>query len=172
MYASIDLWDLIRGTLFAGLKRIKTDGDAAPNDALIQHANSHGYLYDNEECLSSLVFGHTRAGPCFLFQESRLNEQRTQRLALAVAKRSTKHCIGEGRSSDDTYSELTVFSEGLDYNTALELGGRFGQRAVFQIDAETVSAVACRTGKPIRTLRRHWDDLTGPEIITYHAGNS
>ena len=36
------------GTLFAGLKRIKTDGDAAPNDALIEHANSHGYLYENE----------------------------------------------------------------------------------------------------------------------------
>ncbi|WP_411873657.1 DUF3293 domain-containing protein [Vulcanococcus limneticus] len=101
-----------------------------------------------------------------------LNEKRTQRLALAVAKRSTNHWIGEGRSSDDTYSELTVFSEGLDYNTALELGVRFGQRAVFQIDAETVSAVACRTGKPIRTWRRHWDDLTGPEIITDHAANS
>ncbi len=35
-------------TLFAGLRRIKADGDAAPNDALIEHANSHGYLYDNE----------------------------------------------------------------------------------------------------------------------------
>lgn len=37
------------GTLFAGLKRIKADGDAAPNDALIEHANSHGYLYDDNE---------------------------------------------------------------------------------------------------------------------------
>lgn len=36
------------GTLFAGLKRIKDDGDAAPNDALIEHANSHGYIYDEE----------------------------------------------------------------------------------------------------------------------------
>jgi hypothetical protein len=36
------------GTLFAGLKRIKADGDAAPNAALIEYANSHGYLYANE----------------------------------------------------------------------------------------------------------------------------
>ena len=36
------------GILFAGLKRIKADADAAPNDALIAHANSHGYLYENE----------------------------------------------------------------------------------------------------------------------------
>ena len=36
------------GTLLAGLKRIKADADAAPNDALITHANSHGYLYENE----------------------------------------------------------------------------------------------------------------------------
>ena len=36
------------GILFAGLKRIKADADAAPNDALIAHASSHGYLYENE----------------------------------------------------------------------------------------------------------------------------
>jgi hypothetical protein len=37
------------GTLFAGLKRIKADVDAAPNDALIEHANSHGYLWNDNE---------------------------------------------------------------------------------------------------------------------------
>ncbi len=40
--------ELDTGTLFAGLKRIKADADTAPNDALIAHANSHGYLYENE----------------------------------------------------------------------------------------------------------------------------
>jgi hypothetical protein len=37
------------GTLFAGLKRIKAEVDAAPNDALIKHANSHGYLWNDNE---------------------------------------------------------------------------------------------------------------------------
>lgn len=36
------------GTLFAGLQRIIVDGGAAPNKALIDYANSHGYIYENE----------------------------------------------------------------------------------------------------------------------------
>jgi hypothetical protein len=36
------------GNLFAGLKRITQDPDAAPNLALIEHANQKGYLYDRE----------------------------------------------------------------------------------------------------------------------------
>lgn len=36
------------GTLFDGLRRIKADGDAAPNIALINHANACGYLYESE----------------------------------------------------------------------------------------------------------------------------
>lgn len=37
------------GTLFSGLKRIKQDKDAAPNEALIKHAYSKGYLHDDRE---------------------------------------------------------------------------------------------------------------------------
>lgn len=36
------------GTLFSGLNRITQDQDAAPNLALIEHANQKGYLYDQE----------------------------------------------------------------------------------------------------------------------------
>lgn len=36
------------GKLFAGLKRITQDQDAAPNLALIAHANEKGYLFDRE----------------------------------------------------------------------------------------------------------------------------
>lgn len=117
------------------------------------------------------IFGISACNPFDRELSEGLNEQRTQRLALAVAKRATKHWIGKGKAFDDTYSEPTIFGEGLDYSTALGLGARFGQRAIFQIDAETVSVIACRTGASIRAWRRHWDDLTGPMIVTKHSVN-
>ncbi len=104
------------------------------------------------------IFGISACNPFDRELSEGLNKQRTQRLALSVAKRSTRHWIGEGRAFDDTYSEPTVFVEGLDYSTALGLGARFGQRAIFQIDAESVSAISCRTGVSIRAWRRLWDD--------------
>lgn len=118
------------------------------------------------------IFGISACNPFDRKLSEGFNEQRTQRLALAVAKRSIRHWIGEGRAFDDSYSEPTVFGEGLVYNDALELGVRFGQRAIFQIDTETVSAIACSTGDVIRAWRRHWDDLTGPQTIANHAANS
>ena len=65
------------------------------------------------------IFGISASNPFDRELSEGLNEQRTQRLALAIAKRARKHWIGEGRAFDDTYSEPTVFGEGLDYNTAL-----------------------------------------------------
>lgn len=40
--------EISTGTLFEGLKRIKKDIHANPNEALINYANSKGYLYDKE----------------------------------------------------------------------------------------------------------------------------
>lgn len=117
------------------------------------------------------IFGISACNPFDRELTEGLNERRTQRLASAVAKRSTRHWIGEGEAFDPPYSELTVFGEGLDYNAALGLGARFGQRAIFQIDAETVSVIDCRTGASIRSWRRLWDDLTGPVIVTKHSAN-
>ena len=68
------------------------------------------------------IFGISACNPFDRELSEGLNEKRTQRLALAVAKRSKRHWIGEGRAFDGTYSEPTVFGEGLDYNTALGLG--------------------------------------------------
>jgi hypothetical protein len=36
------------GALFAGLKRISSNSKAAPNEALIEHANTKGYLFERE----------------------------------------------------------------------------------------------------------------------------
>lgn len=110
------------------------------------------------------IFGISACNPFDRELTVELNEQRTQRLASAVAKRSERYWIGEGGASDGTYSEATVFGEGLECHAALELGARFGQRAIFQVDAETVSAIDCRTGASIRAWRRLWDELTGPVI--------
>jgi hypothetical protein len=115
------------------------------------------------------IFGISACNPFDRELSEGHNDQRTQRLALAIAKRATNHWIGHGKAFDDTYSEPTVFAEALDYNTALGLGARFGQRAIFQVDAETVSVIACRTGSSIRTWRRHWDNSAGPTIVTIHA---
>jgi CBS domain-containing protein len=115
------------------------------------------------------IFGISACNPFDRELSEGLNDQRTQRLASAIAKRATNHWIGHGKAFDDTYSEPTVFAEGMDYNTALGIGARFGQRAIFQIDAETVSVIACRTGSLIRTWRRHWDDSAGPTIVAMHG---
>ncbi|WP_312063537.1 hypothetical protein [Pantoea septica] len=40
--------EISTGTLFDGLKRIKKDISANPNQALINYANRKGYLFDNE----------------------------------------------------------------------------------------------------------------------------
>jgi hypothetical protein len=133
------------------------------------------------------IFGISGCNPFDRELSTDLNERRTQRLASAVAKRSTRHWIGEGRArgdtyseptvigeggaDGDTYSEPTVFGEGLDYNAALGLAARFGQRAIFRIDADTVSAIDCRTGASIRAWLRIWDDWTGPVIATKHSVN-
>jgi hypothetical protein len=117
------------------------------------------------------IFGISACNPFDRELSEGLNDQRTRRLALAVAKRTTSYWIGEGRAFDDTYSEPTVFCENMDCSTALGLGTRYGQRAIFQIDEETVSVIACRTGEIIRAWRRHWDDLTGPMIVLKHPVN-
>lgn len=112
------------------------------------------------------IFGISACNPFDRELPEGLNEQRTQRLALAIAKRSTRHWIGEGRAFDDSYTEPTVFGEGLDCNTAIALGARFGQRAIFQINADTVSVITCHTGVAIRTWRRLWDDFPSTTIVT------
>lgn len=115
------------------------------------------------------IFGISACNPFDRELTEALNERRTQRLASAVAKRSTSHWIGEGRAFDNPYSEPTVFGEGLDFHAALGLGARFGQRAIFQIDAETVSVIDCRTGASIRAWRRLWDELCSPVIAIKHS---
>jgi len=40
--------EISTGTLFDGLKRIKKDIHANPNQALIEYANRKGYLFENE----------------------------------------------------------------------------------------------------------------------------
>jgi hypothetical protein len=118
------------------------------------------------------IFGISACNPYDRELSEELNEHRTKRLAAALAKRAANHWIGEGKAIDNTYSEPTVFAEGLDSSTALEFGSRFGQRAIFQVDAKTVSALSCRTGSPIRTWRRYWDDSAGPAIIPKHPTSS
>jgi hypothetical protein len=118
------------------------------------------------------IFGISACNPFDRELTEGLNELRTQRLASAVAKRSQRHWIGEGGAFDDTYSEPTVFGEGLEYHAALELGARFGQRAIFQVDAESVFVIDCRTGVSIRAWRRLWDELTGPVIVANHSATT
>lgn len=40
--------EISTGTLFDGLKRIRNDISANPNQALIEYANDKGYLFDKE----------------------------------------------------------------------------------------------------------------------------
>jgi len=111
------------------------------------------------------IFGISACNPFDRELSDNRNEQRTQRLALAIAKRATSYWIGDGTAFDRTYSERTVFAEGLNIDTALWLGNTFGQRAIFRVDAESVTAIGCRTGSSIQTWRRHWAHSTGPTII-------
>jgi hypothetical protein len=121
--------------------------------------------------LQGPIFGISACNPFDRELSEDLNEQRTSRLALAVAKRAKKHWAGEGKAFNGIYSEPVVFCEGIDYNTAIGLGARFGQRAIFRIDEESVSVIACRTGAPIRAWRRCWDNLSGPVIVSEHPAN-
>ena len=112
------------------------------------------------------IFGISACNPFDRELSEKRNEQRTQRLALAVARRATNHWIGDGAALDGTYTEPTVFAEGLDIDTAIGLGTRFGQRAIFRVDAETVAAIVCRTGTAIHTWYRYWDHSAGPTRIS------
>jgi hypothetical protein len=93
------------------------------------------------------------------------NNERTARLASAVSKVASKHWTGRGDAVDGSYSESTVFAEGLDIETALEIGMRFGQRAIFRIDVESVSVLICSNGLSSHTWRRCWDHSNSPTLV-------
>jgi len=98
------------------------------------------------------------------------DDERTERLLKVIAKKSTAYWVGKGAAYKDLaseeheeYVEKTIFAAGLNESTAVKLGKRFGQRAIFMINSETVSGIECQSGSTVRTWLRHWDGPKGPQ---------
>jgi hypothetical protein len=71
------------------------------------------------------------------------NEAADGRLADAVREHGGEFVRGAGTAVDGSHSEPSLVVTGLSRATAVELGRRFGQDAIFELDATTMSLVSC-----------------------------
>ncbi len=156
------IWQLVvdgREQLWNAYGRTILSWDA-PSPALLNGPNA----VENQQVTFPL-FGISACNPFDLRLSDQRKQERTARLASTLAKVGLKHWIGRGEAIDGTYSEPTVFAEGLDTERALELGRMFGQRAIFRIDVESVSVLICRNGLSSHTWLRLWDRSDGPTLV-------
>jgi len=103
--------------------------------------------------LDTPVYVLTAWNPYGQDQDEELNEAAQRDLIGRLSDRNLGLTPAMGRSVDRSHREQSVAVTGLDRASACALGRHYRQEAIFEIDADTITVVACETG-PTTTVDR------------------
>lgn len=119
-------------------------------------------------CVEQIPFGEplhvlSAANPGGRASSSPEEDERAQGALVAELWKSSDLTIAraEGRSPDGSHVEEAVAVVGLDRDAARRIGARYGQEAVFEVDATTVSVVSCESDR-VDALPRRGSATPGP----------
>jgi len=97
----------------------------------------------------------TAWNPDSVIQPATTNDRAQKALMSDLRAQGVMFYRALGRSSDGDYSEDSLAVVGLDRSSAKELGLRYGQAAVFEVDEDTVTVVACGSDRASTSPRRN-----------------
>jgi acetyl esterase/lipase len=100
--------------------------------------------------LGSPVWLVTAWNPDGLARDEAENRAANDELAALLASRGIGQVEALGASPDGSWAEPGYCIWGIDRQEAAELGARFGQLAVYEVDQQAVSVVWCSTQRTVR----------------------
>ena len=100
------------------------------------------------------IFAITAYNPMGEERELAVNVAAERELERELRSRGLAFWPAIGRSRDGSWSEPGIAVAGLDRDAACEVGGRYGQLAIYELTEDEVYVVRCGGGEVVRSRPR------------------